>query len=130
VSKLSLWRTICLVCAFCALAVIGSPADTFTTLYRFGSQPTDGANPTAGLIQATDGNLYGTTLDGGANNAGTIFKITPAGKLTTLYSFCSQTNNEGYCTDGNSPTGLVQATNGNFYGTRNLAELWIAARCS
>ena len=49
-----------------------------------------------------------------ANNAGTIFKITPQGVLTTLYTFCSQPN----CTDGANPgTALMQSTDGNFYGT-------------
>jgi len=86
---------------------------TLTTLHSFDS--TDGANPFAGLVQATDGNLYGTTEGGGANsNGGTVFKITPSGKLATLYSFCSQSG----CTDGISPiAGLVQATDGNLYGT-------------
>jgi uncharacterized repeat protein (TIGR03803 family) len=54
---------------------------------------------------------------GGANGGGTVFKITPSGTLTTLYSFCSQSG----CTDGETPTrGLVQATNGDFYGTTEL----------
>jgi uncharacterized repeat protein (TIGR03803 family) len=100
-----------------------TPTGTPTTLYRFCSQPTpagectDGAEPVAGLVQATNGDFYGTTLEGGANGYGAIFKITPGGKLTTLYSFCSQ---GGYpaCTDGAVPyAALVQATNGNFYGT-------------
>ena len=88
-----------------------------TTLYSFCSQSncTDGGYPYAGVIQGTDGNFYGTTLGGGAYGWGTIFKIMPSGKLTTLYSFCSQ----GYpCTDGLYPyAGLIQATNGSFYGT-------------
>jgi uncharacterized repeat protein (TIGR03803 family) len=88
-----------------------------TTLYSFCSQRgcADGYNPVAGLVQAADGSLYGTASQGGANGrGGTVFKITPAGKLTTLYSFCFQTN----CRDGAQPmAGLVQATNGNFYGT-------------
>jgi uncharacterized repeat protein (TIGR03803 family) len=88
-----------------------TPSGTLTTLHSFDS--TDGAEPTAGLAQGTDGNFYGTTDYGGANNQGTVFKITPSGTLTTLYSFCSQTN----CTDGSVPLGLVQATDGNFYGT-------------
>jgi uncharacterized repeat protein (TIGR03803 family) len=72
--------------------------------------------PTAGLIQATNGNFYGTTYYGGANNGGTVFEITPTGRLTTRYSFCSQPN----CTDGAEPVaGLIQATNGNLYGTTN-----------
>ena len=62
----------------------------------------------------------GTTHYGGANNSsacnqgcGTIFKITPSGTLTTIYSFCSQTN----CADGFVPSSLVQGSDGNFYGT-------------
>ena len=90
-----------------------------TALYSFCSQPncTDGTAPTATLVQATDGNFYGTTQRGGANGAagyGTAFSITPSGTLVTLYTFCSQTN----CTDGSHPVaGLVQDTDGSFYGT-------------
>jgi uncharacterized repeat protein (TIGR03803 family) len=91
------------------------------TLYSFCAQTNcaDGAGPQAGLVQATDGNFYGTTFYGGANDTcdfgcGTIFRITPGGVLTTLYSFCTQTN----CADGAEPqAALVQATDGNFYGT-------------
>ncbi|MGO9540968.1 MAG: choice-of-anchor tandem repeat GloVer-containing protein [Terriglobales bacterium] len=93
-----------------------TPAGQLTTLYNFCSKPgcTDGYLPYAGLVQGTDGNFYGTTLVGGANNEGTVFKITPGGTLTTLYNFCSQ----GGCTDGLEPyAGLVQGTDGNFYGT-------------
>jgi uncharacterized repeat protein (TIGR03803 family) len=91
-----------------------TPAGKLTTLYSFCSQTncTDGANPYAGLVQATNRDLYGTTFGGGANGEGTVFKITYRGKLTTLYSFCSQTN----CADGSGPTGLVQGTGGNLYG--------------
>jgi uncharacterized repeat protein (TIGR03803 family) len=89
-----------------------SPSGTLTTLHSFDSA--DGANPSAGLVRTTDGNLYGTTFYGGANGGGTIFKITPSGTLTTLYSFCSQSD----CADGELPAAaLVQATDGNFYGT-------------
>jgi len=96
-----------------------TPSGTLTTLYSFCSQGgcTDGANPEAGLVQATNGGLYGTTEAGGANGAGTVFKITPSGTLTTLHSFCSQSG----CTDGAYPeAGLVQATNGDLYGTTNV----------
>ena len=91
-------------------------AATFDRLYSFCSQPscTDGDTPRGGLIQATDGNLYGTTNDGGSNGFGTVFKITPSGTLTTLYNFCSEPD----CPDGTYPeTGVIQATDGNFYGT-------------
>jgi uncharacterized repeat protein (TIGR03803 family) len=90
-----------------------TPAGVLTTLHSFDS--TDGANPGAGLVQAANGDLYGTTLRGGANNicefgCGTIFKITPAGVLTTLHNFD--------LTDGAGPNALlVQATDGNLYGT-------------
>jgi uncharacterized repeat protein (TIGR03803 family) len=95
-----------------------TPSGTLTTLYSFCSLSgcADGSEPIAGLVQGTDGNLYGTTLFDGANGPydGTIFKITPSGSLTTLYSFCSQSG----CTDGDGPQGgLVQDTNGTFYGT-------------
>jgi uncharacterized repeat protein (TIGR03803 family) len=93
-----------------------TPVGTLTTLYSFCSQSdcTDGGMPYAGLAQATDGNFYGTTTQGGAHSVGTIFKITPGGTLTTLYSFCSQSG----CRDGYEPfAGLVQDTNGNLYGT-------------
>ena len=93
-----------------------TPSGTLTTLYSFCAQIgcTDGGSPLAALIQATNGDFYGTTSYGGASGLGTVFKITPSGKLTTLYSFCSQSG----CTDGETPdTALVQATNGDFYGT-------------
>jgi uncharacterized repeat protein (TIGR03803 family) len=95
----------------CAAGSKGS-AQTFTTLLSFDG--TDGANSTAGLIKATDGNFYGTTSEGGANSDGSIFRITPSGALTTLYSFCSKSA----CADGANPLGgLIQATDGNLYGT-------------
>lgn len=78
-----------------------TPVGSLTTLHRF--RGTDGANPWAGLVQATDGNFYGTTSGGGAHDGGTIFKITPAGKLSTVYNFCSQPN----CTDGDVPSGAT-----------------------
>jgi uncharacterized repeat protein (TIGR03803 family) len=93
-----------------------TPGGALTTLYSFCVQAEclDGSGPVAGLIQATDGNFYGTTLTGGPANSGTVFKITPAGTLTTLYSFCALSG----CTDGIRPYGtLVQGSDHNFYGT-------------
>jgi uncharacterized repeat protein (TIGR03803 family) len=93
-----------------------------TTLYNFCSLPNcaDGAFPGATLIQAAGGNLFGTTSAGGPisgcgkANCGTIFKITPGGKLTTLYNFCSEPN----CLDGGqSGSGVIQGTDGLFYGS-------------
>ena len=95
-----------------------TPSGTLTTLYSFCSQTgcPDGEFPYSGLVQATDGNFYGTTYEGGPNDGGTIFKITPSGTLTTLYSFCSQ--GRSICPDGQGPIGgLIQASNGSLYGT-------------
>jgi uncharacterized repeat protein (TIGR03803 family) len=91
-----------------------TPKGGFITLYSFCNTCTgQGYNPEAGLIQATDGNFYGTTQHGGTYGYGygTVFKITPAGALTTLYSF------DGY-PSGSQPTDtLTQATDGDLYGT-------------
>jgi uncharacterized repeat protein (TIGR03803 family) len=103
-----------------------TPTGSLTTLHSFCPQPgcIDGWSPEAGLVQGTDGNLYGTTTFGGASTGGTIFEILPTGELSTLYSFCAQAN----CADGSFPAAtLVQATNGSFYGTtyaggRNLCD--------
>ena len=85
---------------------------TLMTLHTFDGS--DGAYPNIGLVLATDGNLYGTTLYGGTGCApygcGTIFKITATGTLTTLHKFDNS--------DGSGPgSPLLQATNGTFYGT-------------
>src|SRR5580700_7269870 len=69
----------------CATTAISLPAQTFTTLHSF--EATDGDDPHATLVQATNGSLYGTTTGGGASGDGTVFKITPGGVLTTLHSF-------------------------------------------
>ncbi len=87
-----------------------TPAGKLTTLHSFGG--TDGAYPQSGLIQATDGNFYGTTFGGGANSSGTVFKITASGVFESLHSFCADS-----CSDGAGPNGLIQAADGNFYGT-------------
>ncbi len=84
-----------------------------TVLYSFNqsSLSTDGYAPRANLLQASDGNIYGTTNDGGINGPGIIFKITPDGIETVLHSF-------GNGTDGSFPqAGLFQDSQGNFYGT-------------
>jgi uncharacterized repeat protein (TIGR03803 family) len=99
-----------------------SPTGTFTSLYSFCADQTyciDGEYPQSGLVQATDGNFYGTTSEGGDNqqNAGTIFQITPEGQLTTVYNFCSVFRSFN-CLDGSNPNSTpMQATDGNLYGT-------------
>jgi uncharacterized repeat protein (TIGR03803 family) len=85
-----------------------SQAQTFTTLHSFDS--TDGANPAAALIQATNGHLYATTFGGGVDDGGTVFSITLGGTLSTLHNF-------SYSDDGLGPYTLLQATNGILYGT-------------
>src|SRR5580658_6430 len=80
-----------------------------TTLHIFCSQTdcADGTNPLAGVVQAADGNFYGTTQSGGSRDVGTVFKITPSGTLTTLHNMSSQAGQASYGT-------LVQASNGSF----------------
>ena len=100
---------------------------TFTPLHNFDG--TDGSFVLAGLIQASDGKLYGTAGRGGnAQNrttCGTIFDITLGGTLTTLHNFC------GFPTEGSLPVGgLMQASNGIFYGITEAAEARVMARSS
>ena len=85
-----------------------TPAGALTTLVWLNLA--NGYNPSAGLVQGSDGNLYGTTDGGGAGIGGTVFKMTPAGALTTLVSFNGA--------DGNAPAApLMRGSDGNFYGT-------------
>jgi uncharacterized repeat protein (TIGR03803 family) len=97
-----------------------TPNGTLTTLHSF-EDALDGSTPSAPLVQGTDGSLYGTTMQGGpGNNGGTIFKIAPGGTFTTLYTFCNP--NYG-CPGGIGPAaGLVQGTDGNFYGTTEFGH--------
>ena len=99
----------------CAAAIAAPIKTKFSSLVRFDG--TNGSSPYyESLVQGTDGNLYGTTTYGGASEqncngekCGTVFKITPAGALTTLHQFDF--------TDGGLPeAGLVQTIDGDFYG--------------
>jgi uncharacterized repeat protein (TIGR03803 family) len=88
----------------------------FGVLYQFQGESNGDAFPNP-PIQATDGNFYGTTQDGGTDSKlgdGIFFKITPDGKETTLYIFCSGQAN---CADGSGPNSVIQGSDGNFYGT-------------
>ena len=90
-------------------------AGTLTTLHSFSGSPIEGANPVAGLVLGSDGNFYGTTVLGGANFRGTLFSIEATGSFTTLHSFSGSPN------EGALPfAGLVQGSDGNFYGTTAL----------
>ncbi len=103
-----------------------TPGGTLTTLHSFSTATfshmnSDGANPNAGLVQGTDGNLYGLTTVGGANGEGVIFKMTLSGAFTSLYNFEAQDGNTGANVGGASPYGgLIQGGDGAFYGTASL----------
>jgi len=92
------------------------------TLYTFCSVTNDGdgncadGSSPASLIQGNDGNLYGIATQDGAGGGGNVFKITPSGAFTVLYSFCSEYNENDYCADGEYPAALTLGADGNFYG--------------
>ncbi|HEX4268794.1 MAG TPA: choice-of-anchor tandem repeat GloVer-containing protein [Steroidobacteraceae bacterium] len=89
-----------------------TPSGTESVLYSFSGVTADGDDPTGNLLLASDGNLYGTTRLGGASNYGTVFKVTPTGVETVMYSFA------GGATDGANPSaGLIQGSDDNLYGT-------------
>jgi uncharacterized repeat protein (TIGR03803 family) len=108
--------TLCLLLLMLQSAWPQNPAPTYKLMHSF--DITDGSIPQAGLVQATNGDFYGTTSFGGANSGsqcqgttcGTVFKITIGGMLTTVHSFDGS--------DGFLPyDGVIQAKDGNFYGT-------------
>jgi uncharacterized repeat protein (TIGR03803 family) len=82
-----------------------------TVLYSFAGYPSDGEFPASPLIRDSSGNLYGTTIDGGAFRSGTVFRVASTGTETVLYNFSGSS-------DGGSPSGgLIQDAAGNLYGT-------------
>ena len=98
-----------------------TPLGTETLVHGFddGTVQNDGKYPLAGLITASDGNLYGTTSNGGDSNNGAIFKLTPQGKTSTFYSFYVDHI-------GTAPaTALVQGSDGAFYGTDPSNAPWL-----
>src|SRR5436309_13290607 len=102
-----------IVAAIITIGCITVSAQPLTTLHSFNGG--DGRSPEATLVQGSDGNFYGTTPLGGAHAKGTVFKIDSTGSLTTLHSF------SGFPGDGAVPVaGLVQGSDGNFYGTTAL----------
>jgi uncharacterized repeat protein (TIGR03803 family) len=103
-------KLLCSVFFLCALPVVGQ---TFSVLANY-SGTQQGGNS---LVQAADGNLYGTTVYGGTADKGTVYRITTAGTMTTLYNFCSLSA----CADGSEPFfGLTLGADGNLYGTTNF----------
>ena len=89
-------------------------SQTLTVLHTFTGTP-DGANPMVGVVRDGAGNLYGTTLNGGSAGFGTVYKLSPGGKETVLYSFKGTP-------DGQNPYagGLVRDSSGNLYGTTEV----------
>ena len=87
-----------------------TPSGAFTNVYTFDF--TNGFAPAGALVQANDGNFYGIASMGGLNQNGTIFKMSPSGSVTTAYSFCPAQNCQNFIQQG-----LMQDTNGQFYGT-------------
>lgn len=99
------------------------PSGNVSDVYDFQGQPNDGANPGAGLLEGSDGNFYGTTCFGGnAPNGGTVFRLTPSGVVTVLVNFGTAAV-PGQCPE--AP--LIQATDGNFYGTTTIGGNLCAA---
>ena len=96
-----------------------TPEGVFTVLHTFDfSGAPDSRPPLSGILQATDGDLYGTTLYGGDGDLGTIFKMSLDGSLTTVHSFMGP--------DGLAPIGILQSADGNFYGiTRRGGSTWV-----
>lgn len=85
-------------------------AGTVTILYSFAATDPNGAEPMGALIQASDGNLYGTCYESGANDSGTVFRISTSGHLTKIYDF--STSSVG----AHPKAGVIQASDGNLYG--------------
>jgi uncharacterized repeat protein (TIGR03803 family) len=109
-------RLLGLVC-LAALSVASSAQTTEVVLYTFCSQTncTDGSQPLGGVIRDSEGNLYGGTFAGGANEKGVAYKLTPSGQETVLYNFCSQGG--VLCTDGWAAVVSALDSEGNLYGT-------------
>jgi uncharacterized repeat protein (TIGR03803 family) len=92
-----------------------APDGTETIIHAFNADGSDGVNPYGGLIFDKAGNIYGTTYQGGTKGFGTVYKITPTGAESVVYSF------KGDGTDGTNPYGgVVVDPKGNIYGTTYL----------
>jgi uncharacterized repeat protein (TIGR03803 family) len=118
VTALNTWEKLSGIVLIYVASAISSPAQAFNSLVSFDQQ--NGAYPLyVALVQGEDGNFYGTTSQGGSTNCdggcGTVFRVSPAGTLTTLYSFCAEAPP---CPDGSGPRhGLLFGLDGDFYGT-------------
>jgi len=93
-----------------------TPTGGFTTLVNFDG--TNGSFPVGPLVQGIDGYIYGITNGGGTNSSGTFFRTGPAGKVATVFNFCTAPCTGGYYPD----YGVIQGTNGRFYGIAGSGE--------
>src|SRR4051812_24537229 len=116
----SIYRVGILSLFILSLTGFTASAQIVNLLYHFTLDSTQGKGPVSSLIADQQGAFYGTTYEGGANDYGTVFQLTPpassgaAWKETVLYSFCSQSD----CADGSYPTsGLILGKDGALYGT-------------
>ncbi len=110
-NRLRAWTPVLLVLAAVFSMTLAAPAQTYTVLHSFSGTP-DGANPIGGLIRDAAGNLYGTTSSGGHHNAGTVYRLTPAGTITE-HSFTGGA-------DGGSPVARLRFYKGFIYGTTSV----------
>ena len=120
------WRALLAVVPTCLLLFPAVSVADPTVLYSFSAPEfpnaspltnSEGLGPASRLVLGSDGYLYGTTRHGGANGAGSIFRMTTTGSLSDLYSFLAATNYSGAVNFDLGPNDLMLATNGNFYGT-------------
>src|SRR6185295_19520566 len=107
---LSLVRVITAIAGLLTVSTIAGAQVRFNVLHAFGDPGV--LNPNGPLLLASDGNFYGTALQGGACDAGTLFRMTPAGSVTLMHTFFANSIDGGF-----PAAGLIQASDGHLYGT-------------
>jgi uncharacterized repeat protein (TIGR03803 family) len=111
--RISNFAAVTMLVLAAAVGIVPAHAQTYSVLYNFGGKIGDPTSPqnTGIIAQGRDGSLYSTSMYGGAKNFGAVFRISPAGTVTTLFSFTDGLNR------GHPLGGLTLGTDGNFYGT-------------